>query len=102
MKKAFEWLDTNGVAYTFHDYKTKGITRSKIEQWLKHTDLSSLINTKGTTFRQLSDSQKESIRNLDVALDLMIEKHSIIKRPIVETGHELLVGFNPEVWDLHV
>lgn len=102
MKKAFTWLDENGVAYTFHDYKTKGITKEKIKQWLKHKKLEELINTKGTTFRQLTDAEKASITNEDKAIILMMEKTSVIKRPIVETKNELLVGFNPEFWDQHV
>lgn len=102
MKKAFEWLDENGVAYTFHDYKTKGISREKIKQWLKHSDFNTLINTRGTTFKQLSEEQKQAVTSADKAIELMMDKTSVIKRPIVETGHELLVGFNPEEWDSHL
>lgn len=102
MKKAFVWLEENGVAYTFHDYKTKGITKDKITTWLKHAPLTSLINTKGTTFKQLSDTEKESIHNTQSAIALMMEKTSVIKRPIVETGNELLIGFDPDFWETHL
>lgn len=102
MKKAFKWLDENGVAYTFHDYKSKGIAREKILSWLKHTNISTLINTKGTTFKQLTEVQKQSIQDTNQAIALMIEKTSVIKRPIVETGHELLIGFDPDHWDTHI
>ncbi len=102
MKKAFQWLDENGVAYTFHDYKSKGISREKILSWLKKTDISTLINTRGTTFKQLSEEQKQVISDTDAAIALMTEKTSVIKRPIVETGHELLVGFDPELWDQRI
>lgn len=102
MKKAITWLEDNGVAYTFHDYKTKGITKEKIKQWLKHKKMEELINTKGTTYKQLSEVAKNSISNPDKAIDLMIEKPSMIKRPIVETGNEILLGFEPNFWDKHV
>ena len=102
MKKAFTWLEENGVAYTFHDYKMKGISKHKIEEWLKHVPLTTLINTKGTTYRNLSDAEKESINVKSKAIELMMVNTSMIKRPLVETGHELLVGFDPEHWDKHV
>jgi arsenate reductase (glutaredoxin) len=102
MKKAFTWLEENGVAYTFHDYKVKGITKHKIEEWLKHQPVAKLVNTKGTTFRSLSDAEKASIENPEKAIALMMENTSLIKRPVVETGHEVLVGFDPEHWDKHV
>ncbi|MES2778810.1 MAG: arsenate reductase [Bacteroidota bacterium] len=102
MKKAFTWLEENGVAYTFHDYKAKGIAKHKIEDWLKHAPLDKLINTRGTTFRELSDAEKASIKTPSKAIKLMMENTSMIKRPIVETGHEVLVGFDPEHWDKHV
>lgn len=102
MQKAFTWLEENGVAYTFHDYKVKGITKQKIEQWLKHVPITTLINSKSTTFRELEDAEKASIKSKAKAIELMITHTSIIKRPLVETGHEILVGFDPEHWDKHV
>ncbi|MES2560792.1 MAG: arsenate reductase [Bacteroidota bacterium] len=102
MKKAFTWLEENGVAYTFHDYKEKGITKQKIEHWLKHAPLTTIVNLKSTTYRSLSDTQKKAINNPAKAIKLMMEHTSLIKRPVVETGHEVLVGFDPEHWDKHV
>lgn len=102
MKKAFAWLEENGIAYTFHDYKSKGITAEKITKWLSAHPLESLINQKGTTFKQLSEAEKTSTTNTDKAIELMIQKTSMIKRPIVETGNEVLVGFNPDFWDKHL
>lgn len=102
MKKAFKWLEENGVAYTFHDYKEKGISSEKIMQWLKHQPINVLINTKSTTYRELTDTQKASITDTKKAIKLMMAQTSMIKRPIVETGHEILVGFNPDMWDDHV
>jgi arsenate reductase len=102
MKKAFTWLDENGVAYTFHDYKAKGITRHKIEEWLKHKTPQELINTNGTTFRSLSEPEKASISEPQKAVELMMNNTSMIKRPLVENGRELLLGFDADTWDTHL
>jgi arsenate reductase (glutaredoxin) len=102
MKKAFNWLEENGVAYTFHNYKEKGITQEKIMQWLKHHPIDKIVNTKSATYRQLTDSQKASLKDSKKAIKLMMAQTSMIKRPIVETGHEILVGFDLEFWDQHV
>lgn len=102
MKKAFAWLEENGVAYTFHDYKTKGVTAEKIKKWLASHPIETVINQKGTTFKQLSESEKTVITNTQKAIELMIAKTSMIKRPIVETGNEVLVGFDADVWDKHL
>jgi arsenate reductase (glutaredoxin) len=102
MKKAFNWLEENGVAYTFHNYKEKGITPEKIMHWLKHQPLDKVVNTKSATYRQLTDAQKATIADTKKAIKLMVTNPSMIKRPIVETGHEILIGFDPEFWDQHV
>lgn len=99
MKKALTWLDTHGITYTFHDYKKQGISKSKIEEWLKHFPVTELINTKGTTFKKLSDADKASITNKSKAIELMIANTSMIKRPLVETAKGLLLGFNPDEWE---
>jgi len=102
MKKAFLWLEENGVAYTFHDYKTKGVTKEKIMHWLSQKSLTDLINTSGTTFKKLSEQEKTLLGDTNKAIELMIEKTSMIKRPLVETGNEVLLGFNPDFWDKHI
>ncbi len=99
MKKAFTWLEENGVAYSFHDYKIKGITKEKIKHWLKHKPVEELINTKGTTFRQLTDVEKDSVKNTSKAISLMIANPSMIKRPLVETANDILLGFDSTMWD---
>ena len=95
MKKARAWLESHGVEYQFHDYKESGIDRAKLEQWSKIVGWETLLNRAGTTFRKLPDEAKE---NLDErkALKLMLEQPSMIKRPVLERGRTLLVGFSPE------
>jgi arsenate reductase (glutaredoxin) len=99
MKKAFTWLNENGFGYTFHDYKTEGISKKKIEEWLKHLPMDQIINTKGTTFKNLSESEKASISDKDKAIELIINNTSMIKRPVLESGKDLLLGFKPEIWE---
>jgi arsenate reductase len=95
MKKARAWLASHGVQYRFHDYKIEGVDRAKLTAWAKVVGWETLLNRAGTTFRQLADEAKE---NLDErkAIALMLEQPSMIKRPVLEAGRVLLVGFSPE------
>ncbi len=87
MQKAFKWLDAKGVAYNFHNYKESGIDKATLEVWLKHLPADKLINTKGTTYRALTDSEKASIINKSKAIALMIKNTSLIKRPVWDFGN---------------
>ena len=96
MKKARAWLDSHDVAYAFHDYKTTGIDRDRLEQWSKKVGWESLLNRGGTTFRKLPDKDKASL-DARKALALMLAQPSMIKRPVLDPGGgKLLVGFSPE------
>ena len=95
MKKARAWLDRHGVAYTFHDYKTAGIARDKLEGWARKAGWETLLNRAGTTFRRLSDKDKDALTEKK-AIALMLDQPSMIKRPVLEVGGRLLVGFKPE------
>jgi arsenate reductase len=95
MKKARAWLDARKVAYTFHDYKTSGIDKAKLEGWAKKVGWETLLNRAGTTFRKLRDADKEGLTEKK-AVALMLEQPSMIKRPVLELGGgKLLVGFKP-------
>jgi len=97
MKKARAWLDARGVAYVFHDYKAAGIAQAKLETWAKDAGWETLLNRAGTTFRKLSDKDREGLSEKK-AIALMIAQPSMIKRPVLETGTALLVGFKPDVY----
>jgi arsenate reductase (glutaredoxin) len=98
MKKARAWLDGHGIAYAFHDYKAQGVTKPKLEAWAKQVGWEVLLNRAGTTFRALPDADKEGLSEKK-AIALMVAQPSMIKRPVLETGGKLLVGFKPEVYD---
>ncbi len=96
MKKARAWLDKRGVEYAFHDYKTKGVERAKLETWARKAGWETLINRAGTTFKKLPDKDKTGLTEKK-ALALMLKQPSMIKRPVLElSGGKLLVGFKPE------
>lgn len=97
MKKAMAWLDSNGVAYSFHDYKKNGIDAATLTRWEKTLGWETLLNRRGTTWRKL-DADTQAGINRDSALCLMQEQPSLIKRPVVDTGAELLCGFDPDAW----
>ena len=95
VKKALDWLKQQKVSYEFHDYKKKGITQSQLNQWCKQVGWEALINKKGATWRQLSKEQQESISSQKAAIALMIEKTSVIRRPLIEEDGKILVlGFD--------
>lgn len=97
MKKARAWLDAHGVEYAFHDYKTAGVEKAALERWAKAVGWESLLNRAGTTFRKLPEAEKADLTEKR-AIALMLAQPSMIKRPVLEAGKELLVGFKPEAY----
>lgn len=97
MKKAFDWLSENNVPYEFHDYKKMGISEDKIQDWLTQKPWDVLINRGGTTWKKLSDAEKSSAE--EEAMKLMIEKPSMIKRPIIENDKIIVIGFNSDTYE---
>jgi arsenate reductase len=95
MTKAFTWLDSHGVAYEFHDYKAAGIDAARLKAWSRQVGWEVLLNTRGTTWRKLPPGQQADVDEAK-AIKLMSENPSLIKRPVLEHGKELLVGFAPE------
>lgn len=95
MKKARAWLDKKGLDYAFHDYKTAGIARDRLEGWATQVGWETLLNRTGTTFRKLPDADKQGLDERK-AIALMMGQPSMIKRPVLEAGAKLLVGFKPD------
>jgi Spx/MgsR family transcriptional regulator len=99
VKSALDWLKKHHVEFEFHDYKSKGITDAKLKAWSKQVGWESLVNKKGTTWRQLDEAAQKKIINEASAIDLMREKTSVIKRPLVEQdGKVLALGFDESVY----
>ncbi|MFZ0845096.1 MAG: ArsC family reductase [Pseudolabrys sp.] len=96
MKKARAFLDKAGVEYAFHDYKSAGIERARLETWAKKVGWEKLLNRAGTTFRKLPDKDKDGLTEAK-AIKLMLAQPSMIKRPVLDLGGgKLLVGFAPD------
>jgi arsenate reductase len=97
MKKARAWLDAQGVAYAFHDYKVAGVDKAALERWAKVVGWEVLLNRAGTTFRKLPDADKANL-NEKKAIALMLAQPSMIKRPVLEQGARVMVGFKPDLY----
>jgi arsenate reductase len=98
MKKALAWLDAHKVAYRFHDYKTAGVERPVLEAWSSKVGWDVLLNRAGTTFKKLPEEKKSDLTEKK-AIALMLSQPSMIKRPVLDAGGELLVGFRPELYE---
>ena len=97
MKKAFAWLDAKKIAYEFHDYKKAGIPPGKLKAWAAKAGWEKLANTRGPTWRKIPESQRTNLTETK-ALALLEANSSAIKRPIIENGAQLLVGFDEEAF----
>ena len=97
MKKARAWLEEHGVPYAFHDYKLEGIERARLEAWARDVGWEALINRAGTTFRKLPEVNRADL-DKEKAIALMLDQPSMIKRPVLDAGGRLLVGFKPELY----
>jgi arsenate reductase (glutaredoxin) len=98
MKKARAWLDSHDVDYQFHDYKSEGIGKDSLARWSKDVGWETLLNKAGTTFRKLPEADKENLTEKK-ALALMLKQPSMIKRPVLDIGGKLVVGFKPEIYE---
>ena len=97
MQKAFALLEKKKKKYQFHNYKESGIDRETLETWLEHFPTDKLINTKGKTYRALTDKEKASISNPEKAIALMLANQSLIKRPVWDLGKgKFYLGYNEE------
>lgn len=99
MKKAFDFLREKGVTYEFIDYKKQKPTIELLGGFLKETDLASLVNKQGTTYRKMTDEQKKALESEKTALPILVENSSMIKRPVIVSNDKVvMVGWNPENW----
>ncbi|MFC3902187.1 transcriptional regulator, Spx/MgsR family [Acinetobacter marinus] len=95
MKKAFQALDERGVNYQFHDYKKQGIDEDTLKKWLAQAGQALILNKKGTTWKKLSSEQQEAaLADEQQLIATLMAQPSMIKRPVLDTGTELLVGFD--------
>lgn len=96
-RKARRWLDARSVEYRFHDLRRDGIDTSRIGDWLREAGADRVLNRRGTTWRKLAEADRERAAGAQLA-NLLAEQPTLIKRPVVETGDALLVGFDEDAW----
>ena len=95
VKKALDWLKANKIDYSFHDYKKLGINHAALTNWSKQVGWEALINKKGTTWKLLGPTTQATITNQKAAIALMAEKTSVIRRPLIEKGGQIIaLGFD--------
>ena len=94
VQKARAWLDTGGHAYDFHDFKSQGVSREQLEVWLTQVPWERLCNRAGLTWRALPPERKEAVTGPEQAIELMLEKPSLIKRPVLEKDGQVELGFS--------
>ena len=95
VRKARGFLDARGVAYAFHDYKKHGVDRTILDRWVARVGWEALLNRQGTTFRKLPDSDKADL-DADRAVAIMTTHPSSIRRPVIDTGDALVIGFDAD------
>jgi Spx/MgsR family transcriptional regulator len=98
VKKARAFLAERRVAYTFHDYKKQGVPQEALNRWMAEMGWERLLNRQGSTWRKLSAERQSAVHDAASAIALMTEQPSVIRRPVLEGAHSLLVGFNLDQW----
>ncbi|TDH23361.1 Spx/MgsR family RNA polymerase-binding regulatory protein [Segetibacter sp. 3557_3] len=96
VKKAIVWLKQHDLPYQFHNYKTEGITKPKLREWCKHWGWEKVLNRKGTTWKALSAEQQAAINTEKTAIQFLIENTSAIRRPVLEYGNLMFLGFDED------
>ena len=99
VKKARAWLERAGVDYEFHDYKSAGIDRARLQAWCRELGWEALFNRAGMSFRNLPEKDRSDLTEAK-AMKLMLANPSLIKRPVLDLGARRLVGFKPGLYDL--
>ncbi|GAA0592617.1 ArsC family reductase [Paenochrobactrum glaciei] len=98
MRKAFNWLESAGIDYKFHDYKKEGLAQADLEQWAGKAGWEKLLNRAGTTFRKLPEEDRADL-NEQKAISLMLAQPSMVKRPVLMKDGQIIVGFKPELYE---
>ena len=100
MKKAMTWLTENGIAFEFVDYKKAGVAEANLPDWMARAGWETLLNRRGLMWKKLTDEERSAV-DAKKAQKLMAQYPALIKRPVLDTGDALLVGFSPEAYAEH-
>ena len=94
IKKTLAWYKTKNIRVDFYDYKKYGVKKEKLQEWCRQVGWQVLLNKKSTTWRSLPPAEQQLVTNENIAIKLMMEYPSIIKRPVIEMNDKVMVGFN--------
>lgn len=97
VKKARRWLDEHQIDYHFHDFRVDGLTQQQVKDWLSDLGAETLVNKRSTTWKALDENSKQAI-NTDAVVNVILESPTLIKRPLLDTGTQRLVGFKPDIY----
>lgn len=100
VKKALDWLKENYIDYTFHDFKKEGISAEKLQEWSSKVGYEKLLNKQGLIWKQLDLDKKATITSEKEALQLLHDKNSMIKRPVLEFEGKLILGFQEDIYQM--
>lgn len=96
VRKTLAWLRSQGTAHRFHDFRVDGLSRDMLTRWCKHLPWTSLLNKRGQAWRALAESVRREAVDQDSAIELMLAHPTLVKRPVIEFGDDLLLGFSAE------
>ncbi len=99
IKTARAWLAERGIAYRFVDFKKTPPLREQLTRWCAEAGWQTLLNRRGTTWKKLSPERQAEVKDAPAAIAMMLENPTAIRRPVLETDHGLIVGFDPESWE---
>ena len=94
IKKTLAWYKSKNIRVDFYDYKKYGVKKEKLQEWCRQVGWQVLLNKKSTTWRSLPAAEQQLVTNENIAIKLMMEYPSIIKRPVLEMNEKVMVGFN--------
>lgn len=94
VRKAKKWLTNANIDFDFIDFRKQGIKREELIQWVEQVGIDKILNKRGTTWRQLSDEQKQAAESLEAAYELIIEQPTLVKRPVLVNQQHTFVGFS--------
>ncbi len=97
VKKARTWLEQQAIPYQFHDFRSDGLTAGQLQDFIARSNWEALLNRRSTTWKQLSETERNSV-NTDTIVSLLLTQPTLIKRPLLDNGKELLIGFAPQAY----
>lgn len=97
VKAARQWLEAHAIEYVFHDFRVDGLTLTQVQDWLQEIGPDTVINKRSTTWKQLDAKTRDSL-NSNTSAALLVANPTLIKRPLLDIGHQRIVGFSAETY----